>query len=257
MCSSDLYRKGELLEQRGDHEKALEQYKQCLSQVDKPIPVMEKIVMLLEKMGRFDQLGGFLNQLLSLDPMNKIGLGLSEQLKKGQAHQVTSTLDVERLEKRIEELLESKLSALVDGSNLAQLPPQARPVSRNTPVKTKREASEEMEDPFSNDRSHLLEDIGHPPFEAPQEEKLRGEFYQPVVSEASEAKETVYSHNLEEKANQSDSLIFLKEAQRKLSSPEDFSSSELSAIKAEALKRAQSIKDPILGFFWTGEISKF
>ena len=245
-------KKGEVLEQEGDHVKALEQYKHCLSQADEPVPVMEKIIVLLEKMGRFDQLGGFLNQLLSLDSMNEVGLALSEKLRKGQEKSATSSIDVERLERRIEELLDTKLSALMKGEALTR-----SKVAEKSIIAPTKSYPKDLEDPFAKDLNQTAENSEQSVYFDALEGQIEEDFIQVDKIEASETQETSFVPIAEEKLDQSASLIFLKEAQRKLSAPGNLSSSELRILKAEALQHAQNIHDPVLGFFWTGEINKF
>ena len=246
-----VLKKGEVLEEEGAHSKALEQYKQCLSQAEEPVKVMERIVLLLDKMERIDQLSGFLNQLLSLDPNNRVGQGLAQKLKEGSSKK-TAAVDVDRLERRLEELLDSKLSALMAGRIPQDQPmiPAPRP-SRPLPPRT------EPEDPFTKDLDRQVETLPQEISDPILRKVEDSSPFDPSVSPSPPPLSEPSPIRSEHSADQSAALRFLKDAQQKLSSPGKLSVQEASHLKEEALKKVQLIKDPVLGFFWTSEISRF
>jgi|GEM_PF-2134194 len=249
--------RAEILEAQGSLEAALEQYKQGLSQTEEPVKTMERIVLLLQRMKRVDQLSGFLNQLLSLDPDNVVGQGISLSLKEGSGGSPSSSqFDVGRLERRIEELLDSKLATLMRGGVRGSLATPgaggyATPTERVVPP-VHQSLDPGIQDPFHKDLTRAVEEL---PVIEPA---IQTEFVPPTSMVNNHSTQGLGSNasQIGETLDQSGILRFLKDAQEKLSVPSKLSLEEAQSLKEEALKHAQNLKDPVLGFFWASELSR-
>ncbi|MCO4783819.1 MAG: hypothetical protein KC646_15940, partial [Candidatus Cloacimonetes bacterium] len=101
-------------EQQNNESKVLISLKRLLPISDEPIPVMEKIISILDNQKRVDELSGYCDQLLSLDRENHLALRMLEKYSPAVEEEKPSfTMDFEKLEETLEVILEKKLKGLV------------------------------------------------------------------------------------------------------------------------------------------------
>ncbi len=261
--------KADALRVLGRHENALDEFKRALSQSDAPVPIMEKIVTLLQEMQRVDQLQGFVNQLLSLDPQNQCGIQAKRALSVVQEKPVLETPQSSSMEQRLEAMLESKFRQLASPAAVQDENPSPVP----EPTKPQREFMVQPQDladapnPF-NDQVKTPIELERKPSEpvvpvvkpeVKDEPKVSPEPVArliPGVPAAKVRELQELEQRIKDKEEQGDILAYLKLV-KEIMERSGIDVADQGGLKSQALDQARLIKDPILGYFWTREIQNF